>query len=222
MSSELESGAGVAWGGLSDRIPAWLANNGKMEWKFCLSAPAITLPSTLEWCNDLLPQTAVTQSFCCNMSRSVTLGCILEHKGGTPVYRIQTFQNSPLLSWVQVQAGEHLPEDLLLLNHFWRHIFNERLFLTVRLFIVEAFYILFLCLFYCINEIDETVFFFSYHFYWVFFFLPFFPSASWALSIQATLTLSQLFLIMAKEKCISFSKVTLPNVSKSSYFLNIH
>lgn len=81
-------------GGLSDRIPAWLANNGKMEWKFCLSAPAITLPSTLEWCNDLLPQTALTQSFCCNMSRRVTLSCILAHKAGTPVYRIQTFQKA--------------------------------------------------------------------------------------------------------------------------------
>lgn len=85
-----------------------------------------------------------------------------------------------------MQAGEHLPEDLQLLNHFWRRTFNERLFLTVHLFIVEAFYILFLFLFYCINEIYKTAFFFSYSFYW--FFRPLCLFASSALSIFGALT----------------------------------
>lgn len=85
-----------------------------------------------------------------------------------------------------MQAGEHLPEDLQLLNHFWRRTFNERLFLTVHLFIVEAFYILFLFLFYCINEIYKTAFFFSYSFYWFLRPLCLFPSS--ALSIFGALT----------------------------------
>lgn len=85
------------WGGrgragLSDQIPAWLANDGKTEWKFCLSPAAITLPSTPEWCNDLPPHKALTQSFCCNMFRSVTLSCILAHEAGTTVY----IQNSDI------------------------------------------------------------------------------------------------------------------------------
>lgn len=159
MSSQLGWWSGRASrAGLSDRIPAWLANDGKTEWKFCHSPAAITLPSTPEWCNDLPPRTALTRSFCCNMFCGVTLSCMLVHKAGTTVYRIQTFQNSPLLSQVQVQSGEHLPEDLQLLNHFWRRTFNEKPFLTVHLFIVEAFYILFLFLFHCINEIYKLYF----------------------------------------------------------------
>lgn len=186
MSLQLGGWGGRGRAGLSDQIPAWLANDGKTEWKFCLSPAAITLPSTPEWCNDLPPHKALTQSFCCNMFRSVTLSCILAHKAGTTVYRIPTFRNSPLLSQVQVQAGEHLPEDLQLLNHFWRRTFNERLFLIVHLFIVEAYHILFLFLFYCISEIYKTVFFFSCSFYW--FFRPLCLFASSALSILGALT----------------------------------